>query len=279
MNPFRFDIASPAPISALAKTMIWGDAIIAQVPFGRRIMPAMKIPRFAQEMAVRLAHARARSVHLSVATLAVLFCFPLTVRAICPKVPHVCTEFFASDSVFSGVVVSERYWSKPHTDGGTCYKLRVKKVYRGQPHEFIEVFTENNSGRLPLEVGHRYLLFASVVEGQLEIGCGGNSGELKGAKGTISKIRKLQERLHSAHGGDIWGVVQLDYSQASKRCRPCELLLRAAGIYTLPAPTERGDFTCMCQWGITLPEWTHQNGPPAWTTMPMMASKQKRASG
>jgi len=98
-------------------------------------------------------------------------------------VPRVCTEFFSSAAVFSGVVVSERDCYPPDSDldERTYYKLKVETVYRGRLQEFIEVYTEINSARATLEVGHEYLLFASLSAGQLQFWCG-KFGRTQGRK-------------------------------------------------------------------------------------------------
>jgi len=116
--------------------------------------------------------------------LVISFWGPLPTPAICSVVPRVCTEFFSSTAAFSGVVVSERDWSSPSEPDSierTYYKLKVENFYRGPSEEFIEVYTENDSGRLTLDVGHEYLLFARASAGKLQIWCGGTSAELKDA--------------------------------------------------------------------------------------------------
>jgi hypothetical protein len=97
--------------------------------------------------------------------------------AVClkPK-PKVCAEYFKSDTVFLGTVLTQRDLRSDNTDDGWRYRVRVDRAFRGAQGEEVEIFTENNSDRFPLEVHHQYLLFASKVARRLEITNCGNSG-------------------------------------------------------------------------------------------------------
>jgi hypothetical protein len=117
-----------------------------QAPAGRRIMRGMLVPFFVQQVARTLARACVPSIRLCAMFLAFSLWPQPLIRAACMMTPRVCAEFFESDSVFTGVVMSERYWSSPHKDGRYYYRLKVKKVYRGTPQEVIEVFTNNDAG-------------------------------------------------------------------------------------------------------------------------------------
>jgi hypothetical protein len=196
-------------------------------------MPTMKALRFAHQIAGGSAHVQAFWVRLCAIAGVALFWFPLPARTICSVVPRVCTEFFRSTAVFSGAVVSERDWYPPPDsdveDARTYYKLKVETVYRGTSQEFIEVYFEDNSGRMGLEVGHEYLLFALMRAGQLLIGCGGNSAELKDASGMIREIRRLMAGMQSAHGGDIGGLVRFSYSEPNKGIPGLRIIVEGNG--------------------------------------------------
>jgi hypothetical protein len=139
--------------------------------------------------------------------------FVRSAAAVCPQPhPRVCAEFFKSDAVFVGTVIAER--SVPgqgYAYEGWVYSLRAKKIYRGPVRDTIEVFTENSSGRFPLEVGKTYLLFAYMDERRLTIDNCGNSEEFPRAGDAIRQIKQLLKDMKSAPGGDISGrIVQWD---------------------------------------------------------------------
>jgi len=127
-----------------------------------------------------------------------------------PDPPRVCTEFFKSDLVFLGTVVDVHDLPEGlnNSDPGWLYDLRVTKMYRGPQRAQLQVFTENNSARLPLEFGRSYLLFANQGTGVPEIfGCG-NSAEVGSASSAITEIRKTMKATRSPVGGDIGGILE-----------------------------------------------------------------------
>lgn len=129
--------------------------------------------------------------------------------AVCFKPnPRVCAEFFHSDAVFVGTVVAEiPVLAEEGFCEGWVYRLRARKTYRGPAQDMFEVFTGNDSARLPLDVGETYLLFASTSGGRLTIvGCG-NSAKLSEAGDAIRQLEKLMKRLKSASDGEVSGVV------------------------------------------------------------------------
>jgi len=71
-------------------------------------------------------------------------------------------EFRQSQAVLIGTVGSERNIPDPENPGfwtGTVYKLKVNALLKGTVGHSVEVFSENSSGRFPLTVGCRYVLF------------------------------------------------------------------------------------------------------------------------
>ena len=120
--------------------------------------------------------------------------------AVCPKPdPKVCGEFFKSDAVFVGTVLSERIDGGDYNSiTGWTYGLRVERVFRGPSLKTIAVFTANDSARYLLELGRQYLLFASHEGGgQWVIGGCGNSGLLSDVK---TKIREIEDVRKSTSG-------------------------------------------------------------------------------
>jgi hypothetical protein len=116
-----------------------------------------------------------------------------------PSPRRVCAEYFRSDVVFVGKVISEKVLPEEQGfDGGWLYYLKVSKVYRGSIGKTIEIMTENNSGRYPLEKGRKYLLFACAGARGFEIiGCG-NSGLLEESKDRIREIEGLASAIDSS---------------------------------------------------------------------------------
>ena len=71
-------------------------------------------------------------------------------------------EFRQSQAVVIGTAVSEKSIPDPANLGlwsGTVYTLKVDSTLKGSLGRPVEVFSENSSGRFPLKVRSRYLLF------------------------------------------------------------------------------------------------------------------------
>ena len=124
----------------------------------------------------------------------------------CPQPdPTVACEFLNSDAVFVGTVVSAR--AVPPRGAaeldGWLYNLTVQDLFRGPRTRTIEVFTENSSGRFPLDVAKEYLLFADEQDGRLTITCCGNSAELPKAQEAIRELRRLEIPKDAAIEGRI----------------------------------------------------------------------------
>jgi hypothetical protein len=90
------------------------------------------------------------------------FLFPQCVHASCP-VPGLrpSGEYFKSDVVFTGTVISVRYADSDV--GGWFYRLRVGKVFKGPLQDEFTVYTEDSSARFPLTKDETYLLFSYNV--------------------------------------------------------------------------------------------------------------------
>jgi hypothetical protein len=91
------------------------------------------------------------------------------------------TEFRQASVILIGTVVAEKkipnpkepdYWS------GTLYTLTVQALLKGKAGPSVQVFTPNDSGRLPLDKGTRYLLFLHDEGGHLTMDSCGNSAKL-----------------------------------------------------------------------------------------------------
>jgi hypothetical protein len=135
--------------------------------------------------------------------------FPIASCASCP-VPGIRAngEYFKSESVFVGTVVSIR--KKPNTDrdiGGWFYRLHVERMFRGQPQDKLQVYTEDSDIRFPLEKNHKYLLFAYPRRGRLEVDNCGNSALLSDAADSLGKLEKLA-RAESLTEIEGWVVAE-----------------------------------------------------------------------
>jgi hypothetical protein len=116
----------------------------------------------------------------------------------------VACEFLNSDAVFVGTVISFQTASPPGASPGWQYDLTVQRLFRGPHTRTIQVFTENSSGRFPLDVGKRYLIFAYYTdEWVLEIDNCGNSSLLSTAGPALRELRKLQIPKDAVIEGNI----------------------------------------------------------------------------
>lgn len=90
-------------------------------------------------------------------------------------------EFQQAALVVVGTVLSEQRIPDPKEPdfwAGTLYRLKVESVLKGRSRESLDVFTPNDSSRLPLTKGRRYLLFLNERDGRLIADPCGNSARL-----------------------------------------------------------------------------------------------------
>jgi hypothetical protein len=130
-----------------------------------------------------------------VCAIAISFClFPRCAFGYC-GVPEIRAngEYFQSDIVFTGTVISGRYTDRDV--GGWYYRVRTTRVFRGPAQTEFSVYTEDSDIRFPLEKNHSYLLFAYRRHGRLEINGCGNSGSLSKAAESIRSIEAIPHAL------------------------------------------------------------------------------------
>jgi len=134
---------------------------------------------------------------------ATLWIFSPCSRASCP-VPGIrpSGEYYKSDVVFTGTVISVRYTNRDV--GGWFYRIRVGKVFRGPAQDEFTVYTEDSDIRFPLEKNRSYLLFAYRRNARLEIDSCGNSSLLSKAE---KSIRILEAISLAPPYGEIEGWV------------------------------------------------------------------------
>ncbi len=116
-----------------------------------------------------------------------------------------CMLYFRSDVVFTGQVLAKEAAKGP-AGGGWVYTLKLIKSYRGASTPTLRVFAADDSGRLKLEEGKQYLLFAFNQDGRLSIAYDQVSGELKDTQQALKDLDKVMAR-RSGDGGEIYGRV------------------------------------------------------------------------
>ena len=107
-------------------------------------------------------------------------------------------EFPRSVAVVKVLVVSER--SEPDPDapefvGGTIYKVKIQESFRGTLQGAVEIFSENSSGRFPMDSGRSYLLFLYRDGERLSADPCGNSGLASEKKDVLATVRALRKEM------------------------------------------------------------------------------------
>lgn len=132
--------------------------------------------------------------------MTVIFIAGLT-SAYCPSYPGVEQEFGESEIVFVGKVISEEkiHESQDGYFDGINYTLAVTEVLKGMPGQVVTVFSENSSGRFPMDIGETYLVFTSITPGTFAgipiytVSYCGNSGKVQERKDALSTARKQNQ--------------------------------------------------------------------------------------
>jgi hypothetical protein len=122
------------------------------------------------------------------------------VAAYCDSFPTVEQEFRSSALVFVGKVSSARevIVQSQSITGGTFYSVEVAEALKGNPPQKLQLYSENSSGRFPMEVAVRYVIFADrgVFEGirgqQFAISNCSNSAPLPKGEKTLETVRRLK---------------------------------------------------------------------------------------
>lgn len=138
-----------------------------------------------------------------------LYSMTATAFTLAPRA-KACMLYFKSDAVFSGKVISEH--TDQHKSGGEnwikgwSYTLKVIKGYKGVRGPIISVYTYNDSARLPLDTGKKYLLFAQKYKGKLIIAYDQVSGRLANSQKTVKSLDVIAKRK-PGEGGEVYGRV------------------------------------------------------------------------
>ena len=110
--------------------------------------------------------------------------------------PSVEQEYRQSSLVFVGrVTAASAVPERKSSYEGTRYTIRVEEIFRGRPRRTINVFSENSSGRFPMDIGVDYLVFLSLRTGEPAVvdSCG-NSGPVSETAPAIATVKHLSKR-------------------------------------------------------------------------------------
>src|SRR5262249_54870836 len=107
--------------------------------------------------------------------------------------PSLQQEYQSSTAVFVGRVVSENFTpeSKGYQDG-TTYSIQVEEVLSGSAAKTVKVFSENTSGRFPMQAGAAYLIFVYEELDRLKVDSCGNSGQLPEKAQALAALRNMK---------------------------------------------------------------------------------------
>lgn len=127
--------------------------------------------------------------------------------------PKICSAYFQADVVLRGVVLSEQRGSE-----WIRYRIKVEKTFKGKATHLRSFYTGNDSGRIELDVGTEYVLFANRYQDRFTIGCDEDS---LSDPATIAAVSEEIARL-----------------QATKPTTPATIegQVVAAGDFDLPMP-------------------------------------------
>ncbi len=107
--------------------------------------------------------------------------------------PSLEQEFQGATMVFVGRVDSEEFTSESSNYlDGTTYTLHVEEMLRGSRQKTVRIFSENTSGRFPLQVGASYLIFAHKELDRLQVDNCGNSGEVPERTEALALLRAMK---------------------------------------------------------------------------------------
>src|SRR4249919_3519214 len=104
-------------------------------------------------------------------------------------------EYQRSEAVISGVVTDAhlvRDKQDPGSFSGIVYTVEISRSFRGSLHAKVNIYSENSSGRFPMELGTEYVLFLSRQGRTLVADNCGNSAPYD--KPIVAALEKLGRR-------------------------------------------------------------------------------------
>jgi hypothetical protein len=107
--------------------------------------------------------------------------------------PSVAEEYRTAKAVVLATVRTERLIPSADKEfhDGTLYRISVDKAFHGKLGSEAEIFSENSSGRFPMTVGRRYLLFIYSARGRMQVDYCGNSGLLSERGKELQQVEQL----------------------------------------------------------------------------------------
>jgi hypothetical protein len=145
-----------------------------------------------------------RNILISIALLS----FSNQLCAWCPKYPNVTVaeEIKGADFIVTGKVISRKIIVNPIEDpegyDAELFQVQVEQTLYGKPpnyvlKEYLSLYNVNDSGRFPMVVGEKYLMFVSTGSDGFYIDSCGNSGTLTESKEIIKVIQKIIGGKHA----------------------------------------------------------------------------------
>jgi hypothetical protein len=129
--------------------------------------------------------------------LLILLCCDAASAACVNGYPTVKQEYASSKFVLIGRVAGDHKSPGPagssdndFLDGDT-YRVIPTGTFKGQPSGPIEIFSENSSGRFPMQVKAAYLIFIYEDSGRLIVDNCGNSGLVSRSGKAIQEVTAL----------------------------------------------------------------------------------------
>ena len=108
-------------------------------------------------------------------------------------------EYNRSAAVVTARVISERpaAESAGYYEEGVTYTVAVEKVYRGEIRGAVDIFSENSSGRFPMQTNGRWTRFSICREaGRMMVDNCGNSGPVA----EKTEVLRVLDRLVGQRG-------------------------------------------------------------------------------
>lgn len=106
-------------------------------------------------------------------------------------------EYSRASAVIIAKAIAERRLPDPEDPEGfaaTLYKVRIDESFRGELRGVVELYSENSSGRFPMEMNKKYILFVYASEGYLVADNCGNSGLMDEKASVVTAVRELARK-------------------------------------------------------------------------------------
>jgi len=140
---------------------------------------------------------------LGSALLASICCYGQPAVAVCLLGDYsVEAEYSRSDAIITAVVVDHVNVPLGGEDYvGTNYTVEVLEIVKGELPKQLVVYSENSSGRFPMDTGVAYLLFIAKDLGQYTVDNCGNSGLLRERQQVLVSVQQMAAKGAKGNGG------------------------------------------------------------------------------